>query len=100
MKRFTADEEGVADLAGAVAGGVPQDVLEAGEAERLAVVVERLDEAVAVEDEPVAGVEPRDVLDERLAPLHAEREAPRREGLDRSPPPARTTYGSRCPAEQ
>ena len=84
MKRFTASRREWRISPAPSRAGVPEDVLEAGEAERLAVVVERLDEAVAVEDEPVAGVELRHVLDERLAALHAEREAPGRERLDRA----------------
>src|SRR5512143_308313 len=56
--------------------------LEPLEAERLALVVERFDEAVAVEDEPVAGIEPDFELPERLAPPHTERKSPRRQQLE------------------
>src|SRR5664279_6274833 len=58
------------------------DAFEALEAERLAFVVERLDEAVAVEDEAVARLELHDGLVERLPAFHAQREAPRRQQLE------------------
>ncbi len=76
-------EQGLLDLLGGEVPGLGDGVLEAVEAERLAIVVDRFDQAVAIEDEPVPGRELDRVLAEGLAALDSEGEAPGRQRLRR-----------------
>src|ERR1700675_91588 len=70
-------EERFLDVFGGEMAAIEQRSLETLEAERLAVIIDRFDQHVAVENEAIAGCETDDVLAERPATTHAERETPR-----------------------
>src|SRR5437899_228599 len=65
------------DLLGVQMSVLQDRFLEPVEAIRLAVVVDRFDQAVAIENEAIAGLEVDGVLAERVAAFDAERETPR-----------------------
>src|ERR1051326_615539 len=75
-------EQRLLDLVGVHVSAFEQRALEAFEAERLSVVVDRFDESVAIENEAIAGREFDCVLLEWIAALHAERKSPRRQRFE------------------
>src|SRR5438067_7182756 len=68
--------------------GIEKHSLEAIEAERLSIIIDRFDQAIAVENQAIAGGEFDEVLAKWIAPPYAERETPRRKRLEAAIPGA------------